>query len=128
MLRMVVGVLSAEIIGAPGSITADWDDISISGDPGASRIKSSSVTFTGGGTRELLLEHDVTIGMVSYRIGTSGPLIAFSSGTTIEVTTGQIVSFRYACSFADESATLTVTDVELTATVDTIALDFTYTG
>lgn len=128
MLRMVVGVLAGEETGASGAITAAWDDISISGDPGSNRIESSTVTFTGGGSRKLLLEHDVTTGSIAYRIGTSGIFTSFSSGTSIYVTTGQTVSFRYSCSFADESATLTVTDVELTATVDTIALDFTYTG
>lgn len=126
MFQFIVAALGAES-GTPGSVTAAWTDISMSSVTGDSDVTSSTVVFTGGGSRELLLEHDVAYGSIEVKVGT-GSYAHFSTGHTISVTTGQTVYFRYSCYFTDESATLTITDNDLVAVVDTVNLDFTFIG
>lgn len=124
MLAMVVAAISGTEGGAAGSITAAWDDLTIAVPLGGQEETSSSVVFTGGGSRTLLFEHDITIGSLAVKVDAGGYATA-TSGYTKEVTTGQVVYIRYTCFGSSETATLTVTDDTLSALIDTILLEHT---
>lgn len=124
MLHAIVAALSGSETGSAGSITANWGNVSFNVPPGDFRITSSTVVFTGGGTRELLFTHDATIGTLEMKVD-SGPYTVISSGHTVDVTTGQNVSFKYSCYAVGETVTLVVTDNTLAATVDTVTITCT---
>lgn len=127
MFAAIVAALSTAVPDAGGSATAAWSDISDSGIKGGGGTASSTITFTSGVPREILVTHDIAIGALTVKVG-SGVYQNCYSGFTFDVTTGQTVTFSYSCYWDSESATVTVTDNTLAATIDTFGCAFTYTG
>lgn len=127
MLQFLVAALASELTGSPASITAAWSNLSLSHFKLATGTTSSTVVFTGGGSRELQFDHDAAIGSVSVKVDT-GSYVNAPSGYTVSVTTGQTVYIKYYCAWESEEVTLTVTDNTTVALVDTVTLEFTFTG
>ena len=125
LLYIVAALSSAADAGDPA--VGSWSDIIITHNKGTSGTTASTITFTSGAPREILVTHDVVIGTLQYKLG-SGSYIFIDSGDTFEVTTGTTVTFKYTCFWDDESATVTVTDNTLSATIATFDCDFTFTG
>lgn len=126
MLKMIAAALAAAPdIGDPA--VGAWANISFTDSLGGSRTTASTITFTSGGPRTIEVTHDIASGSLEVKIG-SGPYVDCPSEHTFEVTTGQLVTFKYTCFGISEAATVTVTDATLVATIDTFTCTFTYTG
>lgn len=127
MLLAVVAALSTASPDAADPSVGAWSDIAFSSPTVGNGTSASTITFTSGLPRNILVTHDIVTGNLKYKLD-SGSYIDCSSGTTFDVTTGQTVTFRYFCGGASESATVTVTDNTLSAPIDDFGCTFTYTG
>jgi len=127
MFHAIIAALATAAADTEDPAVGAWGNISISGFKLTKGTTSSTITFTSGGPREILVTHDITTGELTYTIN-SGTYEVLSSGDTFSVTTGQTVTFQYACNGSSESATVTVVDNDLAATIDTFTCAFTYTG
>lgn len=126
MLMVLVAALSTAVVDAADPAVGAWSDIAFSGVSG-NGTTASTIVFTSGTPREILVSHDILIGNLQYKID-SGTYADCPSGTTFNVTTGQTVTFKYHCANETESATVSVSDNTLVAAIDSFGCAFTYTG
>lgn len=115
--------------GSNGSATAAWNNITGSGDTLIAETNAASVTFTGGGAKQIYPTYSSAYGTMSYRKN-GGSRTELVSGQIISVNSGDTITFRYAnIEATSESFTVEVRDYDLgNELIDSFEVQFTYTG
>ena len=123
----IIAAAMGAAVSAGSPATASWADIIISHNKGTSGTSSATVTFSGGGERELEVTHSLAVGTLQVKVG-AADYVFLDSGDTFMVSTGTTVIFKFTCFFDDDSSTIDVYDNTAAGTVTSFECSFTYTG